>query len=544
MKPLLAFLALIVALLVPVRPALAQESCDPNDDPIEQLICKIDSLTATVDSLQLDLDEIAANVSPEWTWQGLWCVGVDALRFDAQVGGGFSAAETVEGHLGVDAYGNGATASVEASLGGGIDIGLGAGVGIGGTWCFNTPPQIIEGPELPQSAGKGFMAAGGYDMQQILDQSQAMQDGFAQVWGDFAEAVGNPTNLSITAQSVINGFSVSQDPSDMMSDFSSLASQVTDLLPLPSGLKTTMSDPASLVSSTMDVDQLCAVVSTLPESDAWAKTLEYCADGYPIEDPEAFVQDFNELLNQEIDSDWLTSDFRDEWNNMVSSLDGVQTTLDTEFDPSKGGSLHWKISDIGSRVGDIRSVLDYQFSSRSGALRWQIDRNLNTDVAGIRSAIDRANSQLNMDMKQLCRHIGPCDPPGPYRDWNRGGEEEWGANLSQKNGLDNAITEKLGVQAEFDVRDHFVPDDYFMEGAYPNPSQSHVTLQYGLPQAETVQIRVFDTAGREVLSALHRPMPAGRHSLDLDVSNLASGTYFYRIDAGPWVSSKTITVNN
>ena len=561
MKPLLTFLALIVASLVPLRPALAQESCDPNADPMDVLICKIDSLTATVDSLQSDLDEIAANVSPEWTWQGLWCVNVDALALDAHVGGDYYIGGMASGFVGVDAEGSGAQGGAEASMGGGIGIGLGAGMGVGGTWCFSTPPQTIEGPKPENSLGKGgFQMAGGYDMVQILEQSQAMKDGFSQVWGDFAEAVGNPTNLSTTAQSLMNGFSISDTPSGALSDFRSLASQVTDLLPLPAELKSTLSDPASLAGSSMDVDQLCSMFASFPDSDAWAKTLKYCSDGYPIEDPEAFVQDFNDLLNQEIDSDWLTSSFRTEWDSLVASMGGLEETLDEEFNPEFGGSVKnrlvgiktdtqfsktrigtgiptdhtlssviWDLSDqIGSFIPDGHSI---------GSVIWKLDGKLES----FRSRFDQ---QITTDLNTLCGWINGCSR-SPYRDDGHGGLELNHPGALHDQGPSPSLgSDEIGLQSERDLLEHIVPEDYFLEGAYPNPSQSRVTVQYGLPQAETVQIRVFDTAGREVMSALHRPMPAGRHSMNLDVSNLASGTYFYRIDAGAWVSSKTITVNN
>jgi len=141
---------------------------------------------------------------------------------------------------------------------------------------------------------------------------------------------------------------------------------------------------------------------------------------------------------------------------------------------------------------------------------------------------------------KACGNLG-CEP---YRDDSGlGGIRSTESVLGSSGSSTEGLTGGIGVNSEEDFLNLVVPDEYFMDAAYPNPSQSAVRVQFGLPQAESVRLRLFDTAGREVNTGIDRSLPAGRHSLDLDLSGLASGTYFYRIEAGPWVSSKTITVS-
>jgi|GEM_PF-6135049 len=141
---------------------------------------------------------------------------------------------------------------------------------------------------------------------------------------------------------------------------------------------------------------------------------------------------------------------------------------------------------------------------------------------------------------KACGNLG-CEP---YRDDSGlGGIRSTESVLGSSGSSTEGLTGGIGVNSEEDFLNLVVPDEYFMDAAYPNPSQSSVRVQFGLPQAESVRLRLFDTAGREVNTGIDRSLPAGRHSLDLDLSGLASGTYFYRIEAGPWVSSKTITVS-
>jgi hypothetical protein len=48
--------------------------------------------------------------------------------------------------------------------------------------------------------------------------------------------------------------------------------------------------------------------------------------------------------------------------------------------------------------------------------------------------------------------------------------------------------------------------------------------------------------GQEVLSIINNEMPAGEHQAKIDASRLTSGTYFYRIVAGTFVSTKKMVL--
>jgi hypothetical protein len=53
---------------------------------------------------------------------------------------------------------------------------------------------------------------------------------------------------------------------------------------------------------------------------------------------------------------------------------------------------------------------------------------------------------------------------------------------------------------------------------------------------------VFDILGREVKSLVNEIQKAGSYSVVLDASNLASGTYYYRMEAGDFVSTKKMII--
>jgi photosystem II stability/assembly factor-like uncharacterized protein len=75
---------------------------------------------------------------------------------------------------------------------------------------------------------------------------------------------------------------------------------------------------------------------------------------------------------------------------------------------------------------------------------------------------------------------------------------------------------------------------------YPNPFNPTTTIQYDLPKAGYVSLKVYDYLGKEVASLSSEEKPAGRHSVQFNAENLASGVYFYRMKAGAYVETKRL----
>jgi len=84
--------------------------------------------------------------------------------------------------------------------------------------------------------------------------------------------------------------------------------------------------------------------------------------------------------------------------------------------------------------------------------------------------------------------------------------------------------------------------------AYPNPFNPQTTIAFDFPKRESVTLRVFDMSGRLVRSLitaeLHTP---GRHEVvwngrDDAGRQVASGTYFYRLEAGSFSETKRMVL--
>jgi len=71
----------------------------------------------------------------------------------------------------------------------------------------------------------------------------------------------------------------------------------------------------------------------------------------------------------------------------------------------------------------------------------------------------------------------------------------------------------------------------------PNPANPATTISYTIAKSAHVTIAIYSVTGQKVAALLDRTMPAGRHEVVFDGSNLASGVYFYRLETPGFVKS-------
>ena len=78
---------------------------------------------------------------------------------------------------------------------------------------------------------------------------------------------------------------------------------------------------------------------------------------------------------------------------------------------------------------------------------------------------------------------------------------------------------------------------------FPNPFNPTTKINYEIPNDSKVKLIIYDILGREVKKIVNDELKkAGRYVVDFDGTNLASGVYFYRIEAGNFVESKKMVL--
>jgi aminopeptidase N len=94
-----------------------------------------------------------------------------------------------------------------------------------------------------------------------------------------------------------------------------------------------------------------------------------------------------------------------------------------------------------------------------------------------------------------------------------------------------------------DIFNNSLPSTFSLGQNYPNPFNAGTTITFFLPPTgthHTVTLKLFDPLGREVKTILTGAYLPGRYSVRLDGGDLASGVYFYRLQAGGSLITKKL----
>jgi hypothetical protein len=90
-----------------------------------------------------------------------------------------------------------------------------------------------------------------------------------------------------------------------------------------------------------------------------------------------------------------------------------------------------------------------------------------------------------------------------------------------------SVMRKSDVEGEVES----VPTKFSLEQNYPNPFNPSTTIRYDVPVESKVTLTIYDVLGRKVRTLVDRQLRPGVYEERWNASSLASGAYYYRIDA-------------
>jgi Secretion system C-terminal sorting domain len=87
-----------------------------------------------------------------------------------------------------------------------------------------------------------------------------------------------------------------------------------------------------------------------------------------------------------------------------------------------------------------------------------------------------------------------------------------------------------------------IPKEFNLSQNYPNPFNPVTSINYNVPEASVVSIKVYDLIGREVAVLVNEVKPPGIYQVSFGNENLASGVYFYKMTAGDFSSVRKMNL--
>ena len=80
--------------------------------------------------------------------------------------------------------------------------------------------------------------------------------------------------------------------------------------------------------------------------------------------------------------------------------------------------------------------------------------------------------------------------------------------------------------------DRFIPKNIELSQNYPNPFNPETVIKYSVPKASKVSLVVYNLLGEEVARLVDSHIASGQHRVTWNASDVSSGIYFYRLQAG------------
>jgi hypothetical protein len=95
----------------------------------------------------------------------------------------------------------------------------------------------------------------------------------------------------------------------------------------------------------------------------------------------------------------------------------------------------------------------------------------------------------------------------------------------------------VGIESEDQI-----PTQYSLSQNYPNPFNPSTSIKYAISSRQFVSLKIYDVLGNEVATLVNEEKSAGSYEITFDASQLSSGIYFYKLQAGGFIETKKLTL--
>ncbi|RPI18994.1 MAG: T9SS C-terminal target domain-containing protein [Ignavibacteriae bacterium] len=140
--------------------------------------------------------------------------------------------------------------------------------------------------------------------------------------------------------------------------------------------------------------------------------------------------------------------------------------------------------------------------------------------------------------------IKPMDPMGTFNGSTIQGT--WILKCIDAAATNTGALKGWGVRLNYSVNiektSEIIPTKFQLSQNYPNPFNPVTNINFDLAKSTDVKITLFDMLGREVKVIANEFKNPGSYTLKFDASTLASGTYFYKIEAGEFTDVKKMVL--
>jgi len=98
------------------------------------------------------------------------------------------------------------------------------------------------------------------------------------------------------------------------------------------------------------------------------------------------------------------------------------------------------------------------------------------------------------------------------------------------------------VTALEEINSVHYPEGFALKQNYPNPFNPSTTIEFSIPKAELVTLKIYNILGQEVITLVSKKLSPGNYKYTWDATGFVNGVYYYLIKAGKFHNEKKMVL--
>lgn len=197
-------------------------------------------------------------------------------------------------------------------------------------------------------------------------------------------------------------------------------------------------------------------------------------------------------------------------------------------------SADWSVGKVPPLPVDLSSFT-FAATSSHVTLLWETQTEINSKSFDIeRSALfSETSHSFNWQKVGEVSAFGYCNSQQEYSFIDNGLNPGFYAYRLKMTGTDGAL--KYSDPLTVEIKRPALGD---LGQNYPNPFNIMTSINYTIPEDAMVTLSIFNIQGQLIAQPVNEFKAAGHYTFIFDASNLASGTYIYKLSAGSFAQIK------
>lgn len=117
------------------------------------------------------------------------------------------------------------------------------------------------------------------------------------------------------------------------------------------------------------------------------------------------------------------------------------------------------------------------------------------------------------------------------------------ASYTLQSGVGHVIYGIRWTDVKVDIEyESSLPREFRLDQNYPNPFNPSTTIRFALPKQVPVALTVYNLLGQTVSTLVEGNLPPGEYQIRLNATDLPTGLYLYRLQAGTFAQSRKLVL--